>query len=232
MGSSRLPGKVLMRAAGQTMLEHLLERLRFARSLDGVVVATTTDTRDDAIVETCSRAHTAVFRGSENDVLDRYYQAASSVQAGTVVRITSDCPLIDPNLVDSMVGFFNRHGGLYDLVTNRWPLTFPDGLDVDIMPITSLEDAWRNAATPHQREHVIPFFWECGRSVHNVECPENLFRTHRWTLDYPEDLALLRAIFEALYRPGRVFGMAEVLEFIARHPEVSKLNACYLPEAA
>ncbi len=231
MGSSRLPGKVLRTAAGKTFLEHLVERLKNAETLDTILIATSTLPGDDPIAALCRRMECECFRGSEQDVLDRYYQAARSAGADTIVRITADCPLVDPSIVDRMVRFQQAHQSDFDLVTNRHPLTFPDGLDVDVMPFASLERAWREATAAHQREHVIPWFWETHQRVHNVEHPGGLFYRYRWTVDYEEDARLVAEILEALYRPGFVFGLSEILAFVDRNPELAQLNAAYLPTA-
>jgi spore coat polysaccharide biosynthesis protein SpsF len=183
MGSSRLPGKVLLDLAGRPALDRLLERLERSRTLEAVVVATSRHERDDAIASLCTRRGTRVFRGSEDDVLDRYFRAATECGFSVIVRITADCPLIDPSLVDEMVRFFLARPEDFELVTNRHPLTYPDGLDVDVMSLESLRRAWSEAKTPYQREHVIPFFWEEGLRVHNFESEDRLFDSHRWTLD-------------------------------------------------
>lgn len=225
MGSSRLPGKVLLDLAGRPALLRLVERLRRCRTLETLVVATSLEDRDDAVAALCKAHSIPVFRGDEKDVLDRYYRAATAHGLSIVVRVTADCPLVDPNLADEMVRFFIERPADFDLVTNRHPLTYPDGLDVDVLAIGGLERAWREADTPFQREHVIPFFWERGLRVHNFECPEFLFATHRWTLDYAEDYAFLRRVFEALQHGDEIFTTAEVLEYLASHPEVQQINA-------
>jgi spore coat polysaccharide biosynthesis protein SpsF len=229
MGSTRFPKKVLLLAVGKPLLELLVERLSFCTTLDRLIVATSTDERDTPIAELCAAIGVPVFRGSEHDVLDRYVQASREYGLDVIVRITADCPLIDPALVDEMVRFFLEHEGEYDLVTNRHPLTFPDGLDVDVMAMSGLEHAWRHATEPHQREHTIPYFWDSGMRIFNFEDAENGFFHHRWTLDYPEDYELIRQVFEALYCKGTLFTTKEILDFLAMHPEISRLNACYLP---
>jgi spore coat polysaccharide biosynthesis protein SpsF len=231
MGSTRLPGKVLKEAAGKPLLAHLLERLSRARTLDRIVVATSTDGRDDAIAELCGRLGVPVFRGSETDVLDRYFRAAEEFGLDVIVRVTADCPLIDPELVDEKVEFFLQNRGRFDLVTNRHPLTYPDGLDFDVLSREALGHAWRSATAPHHREHTVPFFWETGMRVHNFVDPENRFRRHRWTLDYPEDYELIRRIIEALYCEGEHFGTPEILAHLERHPELSGLNTKHIPRA-
>ncbi len=229
LGSTRLPRKVLRTACGRTFLEHLVERLSNS-AVERIVIATSASDRDDPIVELCRRRAYECFRGSEHDVLDRYVQAARHAAADLVVRITADCPLIDPEIVDLLLAEYGRRRDGVALVTNRHPLTFPDGLDVDVMPIWALERAGREATTVSQREHVIPWFWESGQQVVNVECPENLFRQYRWTVDYEEDAILVQRIFEGLYDPSRVFGWKSIRQFVDAHPELASINAAYLPE--
>lgn len=228
MGSTRLPGKVMLTAAGKPLLGHLLERLSYCQTLQRVIVATSTCTRDDVIAEFGNSLGVPVFRGSETDVLDRYYQTAKKYELDIVVRVTSDCPLIDPALIDQQVEFFGQHRGEIDLLTNRHPLTFPDGLDFDVLPIESLELAWKRATEPRHREHTVPFFWDLGYRVHNFEDPQQLFNRHRWTLDYPEDYDLIRTVYEGLYQPDRLFSTAEILAFLSKNPELTSLNSAYI----
>jgi spore coat polysaccharide biosynthesis protein SpsF len=228
MGSSRLPGKVMLEAAGKPLLGHLNDRLKLAQTLERICVATTTESRDQAIVDFCDSHNILVFRGSETDVLDRYYQAAMHYNLDVIVRVTSDCPLIDPVLIDKMVQFFRKHNHDYDLVTNRHPLTFPDGTDFDVMSIEKLKYVWEHAAEPHQREHTVPYFWESGMRVYNFEHPDKLFRQHRWTLDYPEDYELINRIITGLYRDGNFFGTEDILNFLAGNPHLQNINAKYI----
>ena len=228
MGSTRLPGKVALKAAGKSLLELLVERLSHSATIQRTIVATSTNRQDDILTELCDGLGIPVFRGSEDDVLDRYFKAASTFGVEVIVRITSDCPLIDPALVDEMVRFFIEHRDRFDLVTNRHPLTYPDGLDADVMPIDALAHAWKHAREPHQREHTIPYFWEEGRRVYNFEHPEKLFYRHRWTIDYKEDYELIKNIFEALYKEGELFSTQSILDFLACHPELREINAKYI----
>jgi spore coat polysaccharide biosynthesis protein SpsF len=228
MGSTRLPGKVLLEAAGKPLLGHLIDRLKRANTVRRICVATTTEDKDQTIVDFCGSNKILVFRGSETDVLDRYYQAATHYSLDVIVRVTSDCPLIDPVLIDKMVRFFRKHSHQYDLVTNRHPLTFPDGTDFDVMSIDKLRYVWEHAAEPHQREHTVPYFWESGMRVYNFEHPEKLFQQHRWTLDYPEDYELINRIISGLYRDGSFFGTQDILNFLAGNPHLQNINAKYI----
>jgi spore coat polysaccharide biosynthesis protein SpsF len=231
MGSTRLPGKVMMEGAGKPLLHHLLERLSYCRRVDEIMVATTINERDDVIEDFCRSLEIAVYRGSENDVLDRYYQAAKARGITCVVRVTSDCPLIDPDLIDEKISIFLSRLDKYDLITNRHPLTYVDGVDFDLIPFQALETVWRSAREPHQREHVVPFFWESGMRVHNFEDSRKLFYSHRWTLDYIEDYELIKSIYAGLYKVNERFTTNDILEYLATRPELSKINAKYLPAA-
>jgi spore coat polysaccharide biosynthesis protein SpsF len=228
MGSSRLPGKVMMPAAGKPLLGHLLDRLKKSVTADKIIVATSVSQQDNVIAEYCESSGYLVHRGSEQDVLDRYYQACVQYGVDVVVRITSDCPLIDTTLVDEMVHFYFEHQDEFDLITNRHPHTYPDGLDFDVIPIKALQHVWQNAVELRHREHTVPFFWETGMRVHNFQHPENLFARHRWTLDYREDYELIRTIYEALYREDQFITTEKILEYLDHNPRVSALNAAYV----
>lgn len=232
MGSTRAPGKVLRRAAGKTLLAHLIERLRSARALTSIVVATSDLSRDDPVAEEAGRCGAAVFRGSEQDVLDRYRSAArafSLAQSDVVVRVTADCPLLDPRIVDSLVARFVAEDGRAAMVTNRRPLTFPDGMDADVFTVETLEEAWNCARLPEEREHVIPWIW-ANKPFVNVEDARNLFFSHRFTVDYDEDVELITAVLEELYRPGDPFSLDDLLLFVEDRPELLAINQRWLPQ--
>jgi len=252
MTSSRLPGKVLLDLSGQPMLVRVVERTRRARSLQQVVVATTTDATDDAIENLCRERGYPCYRGSVHDVLDRYYQAARRYGAEIVVRITADCPVIDPTVIDRTVQAFLGSGSdqpwpftpadvsallsrlPYDFAANRlpppWGRTYPIGLDVEVCTFAALEVAWREAILPHQREHVMPFFYE------NPERFRILLVNHdvdygglRWTVDTPQDLELLRQIY-AHFGGRDDFSWLDVLALFERHPELRQINAQVKPK--
>jgi spore coat polysaccharide biosynthesis protein SpsF len=230
MGSSRLPGKVMKLGADKPLLGHLVERLLSSTELEKVIIATTTEERDDTIVKYCGENGIPVFRGSENDVLDRYYQAARAFGVETIVRVTSDCPLIDTKLIDETLRTVLPQIDNYDLVTNRHPLTFIDGIDFDVIPIKSLELAWQTAREKHQREHVVPFFWDTHLRVKNFDDPRQLFFSHRWTLDYQEDYELISAIYQHLYQGNKLFETTDILQLLSSHPELMEINSKYLPK--
>jgi len=235
MASSRLPGKVLLDIAGKAMLQWVVERTRLAKSLDAIVVATSTDPADDPIAEFCAAHGYACTRGSLHDVLDRYYHAAVLHGAYLVVRLTADCPLLDPGLIDQTVrqiwGAHSVHTitavPWYDFTANRlpppWGRMYPIGLDVEVATFNALETAWREATAPHQREHVMPFIYEnADRFKISVIHHDHDYGSLRWTVDTSEDLAALRALVPLL---PRAFTWLDVLRTWQAHPEIAALNA-------
>jgi spore coat polysaccharide biosynthesis protein SpsF len=242
MGATRLPGKVLLDIGGQPMLARVVERVRRARRVDLVVVATTVEVQDDPVAQECARRGYACARGSLHDVLDRYVQAARLFEAGVIVRVTADCPVIDPQLVDLCVDEFRKAGA--DFAATRlpppWPRTYPIGEDVEVVGRAALERAWAEADRPHQREHVMPFFYEglptvpVAAPVAQLESPRG-FRlvllnhapdcgAQRWTVDTPEDLELMRQVY-ARFKNRDGFGWTEVLALFEREPGLAKINA-------
>lgn len=227
MGSSRLPGKVLLDLEGRPMLARVVERARRAKTIHAVMIATTTDPSDDPIEAFCREQGYPVYRGSQFDVLDRFYQAAQQARADVIVRLTADCPLIDPAVIDLTVDRFFQSGA--DFACNRlpppWKRTWPIGLDTEVCAFTGLERAWKEAALPFEREHVMPYFYDQeGRFKVVVVNHDPDYGSLRWTVDTPEDLALLREIFKRL--GGRDdFGWEDVLALVEREPELQSLNA-------
>ena len=222
MGSSRLPGKVLLPLAGKPVLEHVICRCQSVARVDRVIVATTDDPGDLAIVHCVRDLGVGVFRGSQADVLDRYYQTARSFEAKHVVRITADCPLIDPAVIDRVVAAYFQSG--VDYATNALEETFPDGQDVEVMSFAALEQAWREATSSADREHVTPYLRRLpGLKRTNVR-DDRALGHHRWTLDEPRDMDKISAIFDALYAKDPLFGMEAVLEFLASRPDIDGLN--------
>jgi spore coat polysaccharide biosynthesis protein SpsF len=228
MGSSRLPGKVLKQVAGAPLLERMVERVRAARQLEEVVIATTTDPADAAIHTLCDRRGWLCHAGHPTDLLDRHVAAARLHRADAVVKIPSDCPLIDPRIIDRVVRCFREADWHYDFISNLHPASYPDGCDVEVMSFAALETAWREARKPHEREHTTPFIWDQPQRFRlgNVrwETGRDLSMTHRLTVDYPEDLHLVSAVFEALQRPDEAFSLEEIVNFLDGHPDVLGLN--------
>lgn len=225
LGSTRLPAKVLREVAGRPLLSYMLERVAAASSVSKTVLATTDSAQDQALADFGVRAGVAVFRGSEGDVLDRYYRCAQAHAAEVVVRLTSDCPLMDPAVIDEVAGVFL--GGGYDYVANTAPPvgTYPDGMDVEVFSMRALERAWREAVKPSEREHVTFYFWKNPDlfKTRRHDLPENLSR-FRLTVDYPSDLEVVSAVLAALYPGNPRFTMRDVLDWLSRNPEVRALN--------
>jgi spore coat polysaccharide biosynthesis protein SpsF (cytidylyltransferase family) len=220
MASSRLPGKVLADIAGKPMALHVVERTGRAKHVDLVVLATTEQASDDRLAKLCARENIACFRGKEDDVLDRYYQAAKQYQAATIIRVTADCPVIDPDVIDTVVQAFQREGA--DYVSNVLPPTYPDGLDTEVFSFSTLERTWHEAKWLSEREHVTPYMRNPDRfQVKNVTHSEDLSHL-RWTVDEPEDLEFMRSIFTVL--EGKPFTMADVLEALQQHPDLQYIN--------
>ncbi|MGZ3416308.1 MAG: cytidylyltransferase domain-containing protein [Polyangiales bacterium] len=233
-GSSRLPGKVLLPLAGKPLLARMVERVRAAKTPFETVVATTTSAADDTVVELCRDLDVRCFRGHPSDLLDRHVEAAREVtrSADAVVKIPSDCPLIDPAAIDRVLAYYLAHdGGRFDYVGNLHPATWPDGNDVEVMSMDALLVAWREARRPHEREHTTPFLWDQPSRfrIGNVawETGRDLSMSHRFTIDYREDYELISAVYDALHSEGRAFSLGEILDFLERHPEVFALNARY-----
>jgi spore coat polysaccharide biosynthesis protein SpsF len=228
MASSRLPGKVLQELGHLPVLGWMVRRARRAERIDRVVVATTTDLSDDPVAEYCLAEGIAMTRGSMHDVLDRYYQSAKHFKADVIVRLTGDCPLIDPAMLDDNLNEFLAADPPLDFAANRLPppyqRTVPIGLDAEYCTFEALEYVWKVAAEKHQREHVMPYFYEHPEKfnilhiTHEPDCGH-----YRWTVDTQDDLELLRKLIA--HFPGRDdFSWLEVLEVVQAHPELAEMN--------
>ena len=228
-GSSRLPDKVSLDLCGQPLLLRMVERVRRAQLAGRVAVITTTDPADDALVDLCVAHKIEVFRGSPADLLDRHYQAALHFgEENAVVKIPSDCPLIDPAVIDRVIGVYQATAGDADYVSNLHPATYPDGNDVEVMKFEALEIAWRKAERPLEREHTTPYFWENPDQFRlaNVvwESGFDYSMSHRFTIDYPQDYEFVKAVYNALYPSNPAFGLADILSLLLREPGIFALN--------
>lgn len=223
-GARRLANKVLLKLKDKTVLEHVIARVQKARTVKEAVVITTVQPEDLKIVELVSSQGIRVLCGSQNDVLDRYYQAARLLGAEHVVRITADCPVMDPDVIDLVVDRYFKEKA--DYCTNTISQTFPDGLDVEVFSFKALSRAWKHARLASEREHVTPYIRKHRRSfkVVSVEQPQDLGAL-RWTLDEPEDYDFLKKIFGGLYPKNKDFGIQDILEFLSRNPNVRNINA-------
>jgi spore coat polysaccharide biosynthesis protein SpsF len=230
-GSTRLPDKVLMPLLGKPLFVRQAERVLAASRCGQVVIATTTERNDDPIERICRQEGLECYRGHAQDLLDRHYQAGLSYGADTVIKIPSDCPLIDPVLIDEVIGYYLDSAGEYDFVSNLHPATFPDGNDVEIIRWPALEEAWREAVRPLEREHTTPFIWERpGRFRIGNLCMAggaDYSMTHRFTIDYAEDYQFIRKVYEELYPVNPLFSVGDILGLLDRRPEIYAINAAF-----
>jgi len=242
MSSSRLSGKILADIAGQPMLQRVFTRTSRSASVTETIFATTTDSTDDPVAEYCDFSGIPFTRGSQFDVLDRYYQAAKPARADVVVRITADCPVIDPALIDEVVNTLLN--GEYDFVCNRlpppWPRTYPIGLDVEACTFKVLGKAWKEAKEPQHREHAMPYFYEgvqlsaVSRQLSEGVSPREFkvallnhtidFGDYRWTVDTPEDLEFMREVYSR-FNGRDDFSWKEVLDLVHNEPKLMEINA-------
>ncbi|MET0156098.1 MAG: glycosyltransferase family protein [Rickettsiales bacterium] len=224
MGSTRLSGKIMKKLCGKTVLAHDIARISQAGRVGAIVVATTDKPSDDAVSDEAKKCGARVFRGSEDDVLSRYYFAAKEAGARTVVRVTSDCPLYDGLLLDAMLETFSGAG--CDYLSNGIERTFPRGLDTEIFTFDALEEAHFEARRPEEREHVTPFIYRNPQkfSLYSYTgAPNNAHM--RWTLDTEEDFSFIFAVYDALYREGAIFSTDDVFRLLRNRPELAELNA-------
>jgi len=224
MGSSRLPGKVMMPLAGHSVLAHVLGRCGAIAGIDVVCCATTDTAGDDIVATEAARRGAVVFRGSETDVLERYAGAAEALDADIVMRVTSDCPLIDPEICARVLALRREENA--DYASNVMPRGWPHGLDCEVFTAASLGRAMREAVDSYDREHVTPWI----RDHPEVRCanlagPDGDLTAHRWTLDYPEDMRFFEALFAHLPPRPAIAGMAQVLAILDEHPAIAAINA-------
>ena len=226
MTSTRLPGKIMKEVMGKPLLEYQVERIKRVKSKDEIVIATTRGDADRVIVDFCDRVSISCFRGSEQDVLSRYYEAAKAFNADVVVRLTSDCPLIDPSIVERVIRHYFDHSGDHDYVSNCLVRTYPRGMDTEVFPVRVLEEGFREASDPQDREHVTPFIYRqpqryrLSNVAYHRDCS-----SHRWTVDTEEDFVLIKRILEALYPAKPEFSAEDVLDLVERDPALSAINA-------
>lgn len=227
--STRLPGKVLREIEDKTMLARVVERVQRAKKIDELLVATTDRAADDAILEECKRLAVKVSRGDQDDVLDRYYRAAQLAKAEVIVRITSDCPLIDPAVIDKTVDAFVE--AKPDYASNALERTYPRGLDTEVFSFTALSRAWQEAHKPYERSHVTPYIYEHPEKFKLLSVTGQAdFSSHRWTVDTTEDLEFVRAIY-ARFKENPEFSGRDVLDLLEREPELAEINRGVMQKA-
>jgi len=225
MGSTRLPGKIIKEIAGEPMLWRVIERVRQSKKIGEIIIATTLNKEDEEVREFARKRGVKVFSGSENDVLDRYYQTALYFnKPEIIVRITSDCPLIDPEIIDKTVEFFLENDLDY-ASTGRIQSTFPDGLDTEVFRFSALEKAWRESSLASEREHATPYIWKNPRIFKIGEFKNEKDLSYlRWTVDEEKDLNFVREVYKKLYKKGEIFYMKDVISLIEKHSELLGKN--------
>jgi spore coat polysaccharide biosynthesis protein SpsF len=228
-GSTRLPGKVMTNLFGKTILGHIISRIKISSLIDDMIVATTSAKRDDVIVEETEKYDVRCFRGSEEDVLSRFYFASKSIKTNIIVRITADCPLLDPYVIDTMLNKFHelRSGGVkVDYLSNTLERTYPRGLDVEIFSRASLERAYKEALEPYEREHVTPYLYRHPELFYLYSFKNNEDLSHyRWTLDTVEDWTFISEVYARLYNGKNIFTTKDVLELLRREPKLIEINS-------
>ena len=209
----------------------MYERVSLAKSAGEIVVALTNEELDDQLALLCQKNNIKIFRGSSLDLLDRHYKTSKEYGAEVVIKIPSDCPLIDPHVIDKVILYYINNRDKYDFVSNLHPPSYPDGNDVEIMSFKALENAWINAKKDFEREHTTPFIWENPDIFRtgNVVWEKGLdySMTHRFTIDYKEDYEFIKRVYDELYLKNKSFGLNEILKLLEEKPEIKKINEMY-----
>jgi len=223
MGSTRLPGKVMKVFSGKPMLWHICDRLKYSKKITKIIIVTTCKEDDKVIVKFAKEMKVDVYCGSSEDVLDRYYQSANLFNVGHIIRITSDCPLIDPVIVDEVVECYQAKES--DYVSNTINPSYPDGLDTEIFSFKALEKAWSEAGKPSEREHVTPYIVNHPEIFNIYNYTNDSDRSHlRWVLDEEADYKFIAEVYKRLYREGVIFFMDDVLDLLEKYPELNNIN--------
>jgi spore coat polysaccharide biosynthesis protein SpsF len=231
MGSSRLPGKVLLPLAGKPLLLQMYERVAYSEYAGIVVIAITENESDNQLDTLCKQNNINVFRGHSLDLLDRHYKAAKKFNAEVVIKIPSDCPLIDPEIIDKVILYYINNSDKFDYASNLHPPTYPDGNDIEVMSFSVLENAWINAKKDFEREHTTPYIWEnpdkfrIGNVVWDAGFDYSM--TYRFTVDYKEDYEFTKRVYDDLYSINPKFNLNDILRLLAEKPEIKKINEIY-----
>lgn len=232
ISSSRLPGKILLPLCGKPLLTRMAERVAASEYSGDIVIATSVNPEDDTVEKLCESENLKCYRGSLSDLLDRHYQIGLKYGSDAVVKIPSDCPLIDAKIIDRVLKYYIDNFDKYDYVSNLHPATYPDGNDVEVMSISALEKAWQEADKNYEREHTTPYFWENPEKfrIANVEWEKgkDFSSLHRWTIDYPEDYEFISRVYDELYTGNPGFGMNDILTLLKLKPEIYEINRKYL----
>ncbi len=225
MTSTRLPGKVLKEVLGKPLLAYQIERVKRSKLVDEIVIATTINETDIPIVNLCDKLGIKYYRGSEEDVLSRYYEAAVIAKADIIIRLTSDCPVIDPYVIDQVINYYLISNNNYDYVSNSLVRTFPRGMDTEVFSFEALVNAYYNAKKKYEREHVTPYIYQNTDKfqIANVENKSNESK-YRWTVDTEEDFLLIKKIIEEQYKKNRNFTMVDILYTFQFHPKWIDIN--------
>jgi len=231
MGSTRLPGKILKKIMGRPLIEYQIERLKKIENADNIAIATTVHEDDQIIVDLCKQLGYLYYRGSENDVLSRYIDAAILFDAELIVRINADCPLIDPNVVKRVIKYFHENIPKYDYVSNILKPSYPIGYHTEVFSLDALKKAHKNAKDLEEREHVTPYIYRNPKEfkIGSVELDVN-YSHHRWTVDYAEDFDLIKKIIEGIYPLKTDFDMNDTLDYLKAHPELNNINSGIIKE--
>ena len=231
MASSRLPGKVMLPLLGKSLLARMTERLQMIKRKAEIVIATSINPEDDIIEQEALNINIPCFRGSLNNLLERHYLAAIKYKADIVLKIPSDCPLIDPRIIDQVLSFFFKNEGKYDYVSNLHPATWPDGNDVEIMTMACLEKTYQEASRPLELEHTTPYIWENPDQfrIGNVSWAngKDYSMSHRFTIDYPEDYEFIKQVYKRLYYKKGCFSCDDIINLLIHEPELQGINAEY-----
>ena len=226
MGSTRLPGKILKTVNGKTLLEYQIERVKQAKSIDQIIIATTIENSEQPIVELCEKIGIDYYRGSEQDVLSRYYEATQKYNVDVIIRLTSDCPIIDPGVIDKVVNQYLRNQSSVDYVANTLERTYPRGLDTEVFSFKALTKAYQEAFLSRDREHVTAYFYK-NPDLFKLQGVKNEqdYSRYRWTVDTEEDFELIRLIICELYNPDKLFLLEDVIKLLTLYPEWNDINA-------
>lgn len=232
ISSTRLPGKVMLPVLGKPLLIRMIERVKQSKLIGELVIATSSNSEDDQIELLCMENNLNCFRGHLTDLLDRHYQAGKIYNADAVVKIPSDCPLIDPHVIDAVIKYYIDNSDKYDYVSNLHPATYPDGNDVEVISFSALERAWKEAVKVFEREHTTPYIWENPDKfrIGNVTWETGLdySTVHRWTIDFEEDYQFIKRVYQELYEPNYPFGIYDIINLLKQKPEIYEINKKYI----